>query len=414
VAAMERRVAYYELQNKRIVGDDEETGKKRELLGKQLAGQLQELEKLRGIAAGKVSADILKDDKTRTAEQIKEAEKLRSALKSAWETSRSEAEKAANDATKLLEKAAGIRLSSSDKATAIREAGLTEEEKQFADQQRAIEAQAQGSYYAAAAAAAKLDGRTADFEKYAKQSEAFLDRAMKFAEASKDANLVEDVGGQQASAVEAAARAKQAEAADLQKRAADQIALINELDARIGELQQKQTNVEIKADISNAETAIADLKKQLAELSKGVTVPIYVAPSGAAAPDNVSSDINSAGLGGFARGGFTGAGSKFQIAGLVHAGEFVHRQEVVRQPGALAFLDRFNRLGMQALKGYADGGLVSRLALPGLRAAAGGNSTTAVNLTLDGNRYAMSASSDVAAALTDYVRREAMRKGGRR
>lgn len=64
---------------------------------------------------------------------------------------------------------------------------------------------------------------------------------------------------------------------------------------------------------------------------------------------------------GFSSGGWTGPGGKFQPAGIVHAGEFVHRQEVVRQPGAMAFLSEFNRVGMAALKGwqgYADGGLV--------------------------------------------------------
>ena len=47
-----------------------------------------------------------------------------------------------------------------------------------------------------------------------------------------------------------------------------------------------------------------------------------------------------------------------QPAGIVHKGEFVNRQEVVRQPGARGFLERFNKIGMRALKGYADGGLV--------------------------------------------------------
>lgn len=64
---------------------------------------------------------------------------------------------------------------------------------------------------------------------------------------------------------------------------------------------------------------------------------------------------------GFASGGYTGPGGKFQPAGIVHAGEFVNRQEVVRQPGALAFLSDFNRVGMAALRGwqgYAAGGLV--------------------------------------------------------
>lgn len=64
---------------------------------------------------------------------------------------------------------------------------------------------------------------------------------------------------------------------------------------------------------------------------------------------------------GFARGGYTGAGGKFQPAGVVHKDEFVIRKESTNQPGAKEFLWSFNQNGMEALnkfKGYADGGLV--------------------------------------------------------
>jgi hypothetical protein len=70
-----------------------------------------------------------------------------------------------------------------------------------------------------------------------------------------------------------------------------------------------------------------------------------------------------AGFFGFADGGYTGAGSKYQPAGVVHAGEFVARSEVVRQPGAVPFLEAFNRHGMSllaGLPGFADGGMVGR------------------------------------------------------
>lgn len=97
---------------------------------------------------------------------------------------------------------------------------------------------------------------------------------------------------------------------------------------------------------------------------------------------------------GFSSGGWTGPGTKFQPAGIVHADEFVHRQEVVRQPGALAFLTRFNQVGMAALKGwqgYADGGLVMggnvSLGLPSVgnfkpAAPVSGGSTTVDNKLL--------------------------------
>lgn len=80
---------------------------------------------------------------------------------------------------------------------------------------------------------------------------------------------------------------------------------------------------------------------------------------------------------GFARGGHTGPGGKYQPAGIVHAEEFVHRREVVRQPGARAFLEDFNKRGMAALQawrepftGYAEGGLVvpASAAMPAARA----------------------------------------------
>ncbi|MBZ8143034.1 hypothetical protein CLD22_24515, partial [Rubrivivax gelatinosus] len=70
---------------------------------------------------------------------------------------------------------------------------------------------------------------------------------------------------------------------------------------------------------------------------------------------------------GFSSGGYTGDGGKFQPAGIVHKGEHVTRQEVVRQPGAREFLDDFNRRGMVAVQGwqgYSDGGLVGASSQP--------------------------------------------------
>lgn len=55
---------------------------------------------------------------------------------------------------------------------------------------------------------------------------------------------------------------------------------------------------------------------------------------------------------GFWDGGYTGSGGKFDPAGIVHAGEFVLRKEVVEQPGMRAFLEGLNA------KGFADGGYV--------------------------------------------------------
>ncbi|WP_281211798.1 phage tail tape measure protein [Pseudomonas fulva] len=60
----------------------------------------------------------------------------------------------------------------------------------------------------------------------------------------------------------------------------------------------------------------------------------------------------------FSDGGYTGAGGKYDPAGIVHAGEFVLRREVVSQPGMLDYLSALNS------RGYADGGLVAPLVAP--------------------------------------------------
>jgi hypothetical protein len=67
---------------------------------------------------------------------------------------------------------------------------------------------------------------------------------------------------------------------------------------------------------------------------------------------------------GFASGGYTGNGGKYQPAGVVHKGEYVMDAVTVRRVG-VANLD--------SLRGYADGGLVGNMAR-----AAGGNSAPSV------------------------------------
>jgi hypothetical protein len=78
----------------------------------------------------------------------------------------------------------------------------------------------------------------------------------------------------------------------------------------------------------------------------------------------------------------------------------------------LPFLEALRRYGNKVLPGYAAGGLVTAArsnSLPASRHSSG----SVVNLSLDGNTYAMSTSESVAASLVEAVRREALRKGKR-
>ena len=424
IAAEEKRVAYLILQNKRIEGDDAATAGKRLNISKELAREQANLEQLKAIAAGKASADILKTDKARTDEQLKDAEKLRGALQTAWETSRKEAQKAADDAQKLLEKAAGVRTSSADKAADLRNAGLSDEEKQAVALAQAQDLQGQGNYYAAAAGAAKLDGRTKDFEKYQKQAESFLDRAMKFAEQAGDADTVEAVGKAQAGVIENNAKAKQGEAAALEAQATAQAATLAKLDTDIEALKAKAANIEISVSIANAEGAVASLKKQLDELPASKTVTVTVQQVGSpAAIAAAAADVNSAGLGGFAYGGqLPGAAPHDRADNRLYwgtPGEWVIQRPAVRHYGS-SFIAALNAMKLPkfAFGGEIGASAVSRLALPALSGAGSGSPAAAsgrnLTLVLGNERFQVGAGDDTIDRLTSFVSREALRKGGRR
>jgi hypothetical protein len=71
---------------------------------------------------------------------------------------------------------------------------------------------------------------------------------------------------------------------------------------------------------------------------------------------NFSGGAGGAGGGGYSEGGWTGPGSKFQVAGLVHADEGVFSKEDMRALGGPA---GFYALRRAIHNGYADGGVVS-------------------------------------------------------
>ena len=104
----------------------------------------------------------------------------------------------------------------------------------------------------------------------------------------------------------------------------------------------------------------ADFLRQLAQMI--LKQMIFNAISGGGdGSGGIGGAIAGAIGGAFAEGGYTGSGGKYEPAGVVHRGEYVQPQEVMRQPGAMQFMEAFRREGMRSLarfQGYADGGLV--------------------------------------------------------
>lgn len=68
------------------------------------------------------------------------------------------------------------------------------------------------------------------------------------------------------------------------------------------------------------------------------------------------------GVGLWSEGGYTGAGGKYEPAGVVHKGEYVMDAATVRKAGGPAAMDAMRR----GLRGYADGGYVG--AMPAMKA----------------------------------------------
>ncbi|MDH0120843.1 tape measure protein [Stutzerimonas stutzeri] len=169
--------------------------------------------------------------------------------------------------------------------------------------------------------------------------------------------------------------------------------------------------VEVSAAVDDLSIAgvTQQIKDFVAGWAKLTVLPVRLAMD-AVAPSGASVD-------GFSGGGWTGPGGKYQPAGIVHAGEHVQPQEVVREPGALAFLERIRRNGFRAtldqlrLRGYANGGpvvpvprFVPNVPAPSpalLEAAAGPQfpHLGQVDLSLAGASYTMYVEREVASEL---------------
>lgn len=342
----------------------------------ELADKLAKLENLRAVAAGTASANILKSEKQLAIERNKLAEdSLKESLKS--EEARSKAlvksfEDSVEKARKAREDAAGIRTTGRDASTSLqdraaerRNRGLSDRERSDLAERSASSLTAQATLEAGRASAAVRDGDLKRAESLAASAVKLAERAERAADAIADddtaARALENLAKVQEKIAEAQAQGKDREATDLEAQAKTQNELLAQSQARLAAIKAEiEKPVTLQADIAQAEAKIATLQAQLAAIQdKTVTVTVNTVAQGAAAAAVAPA---APALPGLATGGWTGPGSKFKPAGIVHANEFVLRSEITRQPGVLQFMQALNRDGLRALRGYASGGLVGNVA----------------------------------------------------
>ncbi|HQU77980.1 MAG TPA: tape measure protein [Azonexus sp.] len=402
-----------------------DTAKKRALLQEQLKTQVEKLEAQKlYIATGSLDKVAAKE-KESIDKRIGEQQRLVDAVRVAWQASLKEAETAADKAADLLDKARQKRNSTADKVTNAQMKDLSPEDQAAAAADQAQSLFDQGRYAAAASNAARLDKRFKDADKYQRQAEEFLQRAESFADKSGNTDLMQQVGDVQAGQMEAQARAKQGEAEALNKQAADQAKLLNDLQAQLEKMKADARAIEVKVELADAETKIKGLQGQLDALpaNKTVTVTVNTVDAGGTMKDDPALrkaiDENGGFLPQFAFGGpLPGSAPHDRADNMMYwgtPGEWVIQRPAVRHYGA-AFIAAVNAMKLPkfALGGQLGASAVNRLAIPSLPPSAGASAGKNLTLVLDGERYAAGASNDTIDRLTAFVSREALRKGGRK
>lgn len=335
----------------------------------QLAEQIARLEKLRAVAAGSASADVLKSDKTLAEqrnkiaqdslkERLKGEETLADALRKASEQSLKDAEKVRREAADMRTKGRDTSAGLQDKAAERRNRNLSEHERSDIAERDVGTLTARATLRAGEALAASREGDLQKAARLAEEASKLAQRAEAAADAIANddtaANVLEELGRVQEKIANAQVATKEQEAVQLEAQTAAQNEQLAQSEARIEAITSELAKpITLQLDISEAEKQIAQLKQQLSGLGN----------AGVPAATATGASISS-----FAYGGYTGPGTKYQPAGVVHAGEYVLRREVVRQAGMVEFLNSLNRQGLNALRGYAGGGVVQGISVGEMKA----------------------------------------------
>lgn len=408
---LEALLRYYEAQRNRLRGvtqAEEDAATRQQKLQEQIKSTVANIAELRKQSA-----------RDAAQEEIKGATALQSALRAAWQSAQTEAAKARQEAAQYFDQAAGAVGNRQQQASDRRDRGLSDAEREAKNIRAAQDALDKASRSASFGLNAAIDGRTDAARKQAEDALKVAQQAAEYASRIGDdetaARLLEQIGRAEQDALNALGKSREEEARKAEEQAASTAEELRKAESRIAELRaQLEKPVALQADIAAAEAELQRLKTELDAIKdKTVTVTVNTVNTSAGAPVPEGS---------FAIGGWTGPGSKYQPAGIVHADEHVQPRERVREPGALAFFERIRRFGFantmraMGLRGYADGGLVSRIN-PGAisQRAASGSSGTPVVLDLGAlGRYSTSASSDVADELVRVFQRAALQRGRRK
>lgn len=354
-----------------------------------------------------------KASKANATEELKGVERLRAALQTAFEASIEGARKAREESKKLLGQSADAKTGGQTAAAARLAQDKSPEEENREARIKTESLRSEANFAASSAVVAAFQGRLDAAKQLADVALAKAGEAEKLSEKilnNRDAaTLLQKLGVIKGDALKAQSLVKEKEATELEKTGQGQNTEIAKADERIRTLKADlEKPVTLTMEIAQAELSIKTLQAQLDALKdKTITVTVQTASPGRSITNletGETIELPTGGTPSFASGGFTGLGGKYQPAGIVHAGEYVLRQEVVKQRGMRSLLDRLNMEGMNAVskRGYANGGMVE-----------GPAQTPMILQWPDGTSSRMSAEKSVAEQIARTFRNAALSRGRR-
>ncbi|UCV09141.1 hypothetical protein [Dechloromonas denitrificans] len=403
--------------------EEAESATRRAGLEQKLADKKIELAKLVAYIQTGEGARTEQEQKAQTDRKIADQQRLVEAVRSAWQSTRSEAEKATKAAENKLSKAADIRSQGEATAANIRISELPPEDQLAARQQRLRDLAQEGNYQSAVARNAAIDGDAQKYEKAAVAAEKKLQEALQLAQEVKDATAVEDISKEMARIQEAGAKLDQKAASDLTAKAEGQAQTLNELQTKLEGMQQAARSIEVKLKVDELAAGIADVELQLAKLTAPRQIPVSIVQTAAAGSDLQNMPMlepyltPARAFGGPLPGRAPHDRADNQLYWGT-PGEWVIQRPAVRHygPGFIAAVNAM-KLPKHAFGGEI-GGALSNFPIPTLlptsKPAANNNSGSTVVLDFGKlGRFQTSASEDVAKEITKVFSHAALQFGRR-
>lgn len=397
--------------------------RKRIQLETQLADEVKRLEALKAYVAGTTQDNVAAKDKANIDARIADQQRLVDAVRTAWQQQLGEAEKFALAAQAKLQKATEFRDAGSSAAFNAGIKGMSAEEQAAAKSSRMSDLQGQGAYEAARARLAALEGDIKKYDVAAAQAERRLKEALQLAQDIGDIASIEDISNQLAKNQEVGAALDKRKADEAAARATDQAKLLNDLQAKLDEMTKQARMIEVKADITDAESKVKGLNAQLAEIKdKTVTVTVNTVAGNNAEQPKYQDSYGpwDTGIPGRAYGGpLPGWAPNDRADNMIYRGtpgEWVMQLPAVRYYGP-DFMAKINamRLPKYAFGGQIGGNSVAnRFSVPNMAR----NPATAAGrpVVLDMGkmgRFETTARADVADELVRVVKRAALGYGRR-